>query len=254
MPQSREPRIVGALGGTDNRMSLWSRCHATRVSRSGEQPAVETRRGNIAPINPGPSCVFHPSPTAPRLFPGTGTVDEAWKTRRLRCAFEGGSRIATAASGGTSPESNGRWSARRAVPEEGAGRNIARFISVPSCVFHPSPTAPRLILGDRRRGRSVENAPPAVRFPKAAPGSTAPAGGTSPQSNGRWSARRAVPEEGDGRNIARFNVKRHHQETDPPATRIPTPPGSTAPPLTGYPRSVHGDDPRTIKSRWAEGG
>ena len=147
MPQSREPRIVGALGGTDNRMSLWSRCHATRVSRSGEQPAVETRRGNIAPINPGPSCVFHPSPTAPRLFPGTGTVDEAWKTRRLRCAFEGGSRIATAASGGTSPESNGRWSSRLAVQEEGAGRNIAHCNSVPSSVYHPSPTAPRLFPG-----------------------------------------------------------------------------------------------------------
>ena len=35
---------------------------------------------NIAPFKPGPSCVSHPSPTAPLAVWGIGTVDEAWKT------------------------------------------------------------------------------------------------------------------------------------------------------------------------------
>ena len=62
---------------------------------------------NIAPINPEPSCVSHPSTTAPRLISGTGAVDEAWKTHERRCPGSGraasGSRRGPA--GGTSPYS-----------------------------------------------------------------------------------------------------------------------------------------------------
>ena len=45
---------------------------------------------NIALFDPVPSCVSHPSTTAPRLISGTGAVDEAWKTHDRLCFVRGG--------------------------------------------------------------------------------------------------------------------------------------------------------------------
>ena len=46
----------------------------------------------------------------------------------------------------------------------GAPRIEHRPFQVRSCVSHPSPTAPRFFFGDRRHGRSVENARPLYLF------------------------------------------------------------------------------------------
>ena len=141
------------------------------LPRRGVPPARSGR--NIAPFKPGPSCVSHPSPTAPSAVWGTGAVDEAWKTRQRRCIVRGWAR---GRSGNrrhrTSPHSKFPGERCRCAeywprdldttsphsiragpfadarePAVRSGRNIAPFSSGPSCVFHPSPTAPSAVWG-----------------------------------------------------------------------------------------------------------
>ena len=68
------------------------------------------------PFKSRPSCVFHPSPTAPRLFPGTGAMDEAWKTRWVWCAFRRGQPDRDGTAGETSPVSMSNDIIRKPTP------------------------------------------------------------------------------------------------------------------------------------------
>ena len=87
---------------------------------------------------------------------------------------------------GTSPQSNsGRRLPLYGEPAWRHGSNIALFKSR-SRLSHPSPTAPRFLFGDRRRGRSVENAQRPALFSGA----------------GRFGPRWARP---SGVNTAHFN-------------------------------------------------
>ena len=55
---------------------------------------------------------------------------------------------------------SGVWRLRIPTARHGGNGTSSHSIGAPSCVSHPSPTAPFGFMGDRRRGRSVENALP----------------------------------------------------------------------------------------------
>ena len=131
-----------------------------------ECPAIprQPQGWNIAPFKPGPSCVSHPSPTAPSASWGTGTVDEAWKTRQCDSLFE--VRHADRGGSGRDREHRPFQSPKRSLAvadtDGTAWRewNIVPFNRSAELRFPPFAHRAFGFMGDRRRGRSVENALP----------------------------------------------------------------------------------------------
>ena len=190
-----------------------------------------------------------------RLF-GSGAVDEAWKTHD-RCR-----------------SGRGRGRSRTACPATSSEAD-------PGATREPTPSRPT--LADGRSGPSRRRPGPEHRpiqssgraLPRCG-GPVARSGGTSPHSNrGRvafptlrplrlrlfggpapWTKRgkRTTDVALVGAGSAAGPRQVTSSEADPGATREPTPSRSMARRWRGYPRFVHGDDPQSIKSRWAKGG
>ena len=132
----------------------------------GRRIGTATVGGNIAPINRAGSCVSHP-------FDHRASVD--FGDRRRGRSVENARPLALCSRRAATGSARRLW-------EGTSPQSIGRGVAFPT----PSTTAPRLI-GDRRRGRSVENArPPVLCSRRAATGSARRLWeGTSPQSIGR---------------------------------------------------------------------
>ena len=94
--------------------------------------AIPLPEQNIAPFNPGPSCVSHTLAHRASVALGTGTVDEAWKTRD-RCRF---------CPCRARPAATGSWR-----------RNIAPFIRPFATESQTSARRSNAPESDRRSGR-----------------------------------------------------------------------------------------------------